>query len=268
MNEIKEYLVHSDNKVETIGNMRVGIEVEFTGISRRDLATYLVSKGCFKECKEGIHVVSGNKRVRLLLVDQKDRIWYLVVDKSINPQSKTGENVEENLDFMCELITPVLQDSSDFVFFFSIIKEIRERGGLVNDTCGIHIHIDAPKDIVTLKDIFTRFLIYQWELKDIFSIPDYRLAKYTKVYDLDLSCDFMNKIDYINSISDFQDFIYERLGQGKSRDDEKNPARYYMLNFDTMHKHGTLEFRLFNSTLDTKVINKYLGWVYSFVNYR
>lgn len=268
--KMKGFLTEIDEQgnMKSMGDMRVGIEVEFTGLNRRKLAKRFVRLGYFKKCIEETHMVSGSARIRLRLVDLKNRAWYLVVDRSILPESKSGKNVSGNIDYMCELVTPVLETEYDMLFFYSIIREIENRGGRVNSTCGIHIHVDAPKEVEVLKEIFERFLANQRKYAELFDIPTYRLEKYTKLYDDEFIEDFKDKKSSILSREDFLDFIYDRLGEGKPRDDEKNPARYFILNFDTMYKRGTLEFRMFNSTLKSKTINKYLGWVYSFINYK
>ena len=265
MEEIMDYLVYKEGVPTILSDFRVGIEVEFTGISKFVLAEHLVSIGKFKEKIVESRVVNGVTRVKIRLFDHLNRSWLLLVDRSIKPTSKDGANVEENLDFMCELVSPILQSSEDFTFFFSVIDEIRELGGLVNDSCGLHMHLDAPTDVHILKNISSRFITNQESYKDSLKVPDCRLEKYTKLYSKSFINSYNSVEPAIESISDLQDFIYDTLGEGKPRGYEKNPARYYMLNLDSIHKRGTIEFRLFNSTLNTNIINKYLGWVHSFM---
>lgn len=250
---------------QVLGKMRMGIEVEFTGVNRRDLAETMVKEGYFKDCVEEIHTVSGCKRIRLRLVDSADNYWYLVVDRSISPVIRQRIAKDEDIDFMCELVSPVLEDGQDILFFMLVIMKIRDLGGVVNDTCGIHVHLDAPQDIDTLKDIFYRFLMTQDDVSMDLCIPECRLNKYVKKYPKEFVKDYISCKDSIGSIGELQDFLYDRLEDGVSRDDEKNPARYYMLNLDSLHKRGTIEFRMFNSSLDNAIINKYLCWLYLFV---
>lgn len=265
MDEIKDYLVYKEGIPTVLSDFRVGIEVEFTGISKFELAEHLVSVGKFKEKRVESRVVNGATRVKIRLFDYLDRSWLLLVDRSINPTSKDGADVEENLDFMCELVSPILQSSEDFTFFFSVIDEIRELGGLVNESCGLHMHLDAPTNVKDLKGIFSKFISNQELYKESLKVPDCRLEKYTKLYSKSFINSYNSVEPAIESVSDLQDFIYDTLGEGKPRGYEKNPARYYMLNLDSIHKRGTIEFRLFNSTLNTDIINKYLGWIHSFM---
>lgn len=267
LNDVEGYItkLYDNFSIKTRGDMRFGIEVEFTGVSRRKLASYLVKEGYFIECNEEVHIVSGNRRIRLRLTDRRGAYWYLVVDRSIKPVFNHELPTDEDIDFMCELVTPVLK-GNDLLFFLMILREIYNIGGVVNETCGIHVHIDMVKDIEALKSLVVRFLRVQHSLSDLFSIPEYRLKKYTKVFPKEFEEELMSCIEDINSIEELQDFLYSKLGQGVSRDDEKNPARYYMLNLDTIHKRGTIEFRMFNSTLNAGIISRYLGWVYDFCN--
>lgn len=265
MEEIKDYLVYKEGVPTILSDFRVGIEVEFTGISKFVLAEHLVSVGKFKEKRVESRVVNGATRVKIRLFDHHDRSWLLLVDRSITPMSKDGTNVEEDIDFMCELVSPILQSSEDFLFFFSVIDEIRELGGLVNNSCGLHMHLDAPTNVDVLKNVFSRFITNQEIYKESLKVPECRLKKYIKLYSESFIHSYNDIEPNINSVSDLQDFIYNSLGEGYPRGYEKNPARYYMLNLDSIHKRGTIEFRLFNSTLNTNIINKYLGWVHSFM---
>ena len=254
------------NKVKVQKDVRAGIEIEFTGVNRKYLARYLVNEGYFVESREEIHIVAGSERTRIRMRDKRDKDWYLVVDKSIAPVITSRLSGDYDTDYMCELVSPVLEGGKDWKFLFNVLREIEFLGGVVNETCGIHIHVDAPEDTDKLKRVFTKLLSSQEKIEEKLNIQEYRLNKYTKVYPKEFCQEFSKKNSNIKTKEDLLEFVYSRLGEGVSRDDEKNPARYYMLNMDSIHKRNTIEFRMFNSTLDMGVIAGYLEWVHNFMD--
>lgn len=246
--------------------MRIGIEVEFTGISRRDAVCelmklwsipYDIEKYSYKE----------ETRTRYVIKDREGLKWSIVLDRSIHPVVSNGKASLEMDEYMCEIVSPVLDSEyeSDINKFASVLNAIRCAGAIVNETCGIHIHVDCPEDLKELYTMFSRFMNMQRNLQVEFGIPKYRLEGYCKEYSENLCNWFKDK--KFGTLEEFQHFFYNWLAPNVSRDDPKNPARYYMINMDSIHKLGTVEFRFFNSTLSPLVLKSYIAWLEGFISY-
>lgn len=245
--------------------MRIGIEVEFTGISRREAACELV-KLWGKPYDVETYSYKDETRNRFVIQDREGLKWSIVMDKSLHPVVSNGKASLEMDEYMCEIVSPVLDSEyeSDINKFASVLNAIRCVGAIVNETCGIHIHVDCPDDIRELYTMFGKFVSMQRSLQVEFGIPQCRLDGYCKEYSRDLCAWFKDK--KFKSREEFQDFFYGWLAPEVSRDDPKNPARYYMINMDSIHKLGTVEFRFFNSTLSPLVLKSYISWLEGFMS--
>lgn len=108
-------------------NLKYGIEIEFAGISR-ETAAETVADFFGTEFFYG----SGELDEREI-IDSSHRIWKVVKDGSID----TNDTREQ-----CELVSPVLT-YEDMEVLIQIADLITKAGGIVNRSCGIHIHVDC-----------------------------------------------------------------------------------------------------------------------------
>lgn len=115
-------------------NQKFGLELEFTGIARGSAAK-VISKvlGTKESFIGGIY-----KKHRIL--DKKGRSWFIMRDSSISPVKERSSAPEDY--YKCELVTPIC-NYEDIAIITKIIKALKERGMIVNSSCGIHIHVDG-----------------------------------------------------------------------------------------------------------------------------
>lgn len=231
--------------------MRLGIEVEFTGISTRETAK-LVAEYFDSEVEECIDFVDGEARDSYKVEDYNGQVWKVVEDRSIN-----SDNCE--FDHCCELISPVLEEFDEL---YDLLEILRLNGGKVNDTCGIHIHIDKLESL-KMFSLISEFFNIQDDVVQGFNIPRVRLSKYCKVYPRWFINSFLNRFNNSSSIDEMLDYFYSSLGNDEF---DKNKLRYYLLNLDSIRKIGTIEFRMFNSTLDETDMEEHIEWVKEFVS--
>lgn len=220
-------------------NLKYGIEIEFAGISRETAAETVAD---FFGAE--FFYVGGELDERDI-TDSRHRIWKVVKDGSID----TNDTQEQ-----CELVSPVLT-YEDMEVLIQIADLITKAGGKVNRSCGLHIHIDAvgftPQAVVNLVTLVgsREQLIYK-----ALEIPKNRL-RYCKRINEDLvemiqeqkpaTLENLKQYWYLES-------PYETV-QGKY-----HSTRYHGVNLHAMFTKGTVEFRLFNSTLEGKRIKAYL----------
>lgn len=119
-------------------NTRFGVEIEFTGITRKEAA------------QKAKKVLGGEVRYigtyyDAWSVDAPDgRTWKFMSDASIMTQKKKDGTISNATKYYSvELVTPILTYTEDIETLQNVIRELRKAGGFVNNSCGIHIHLDG-----------------------------------------------------------------------------------------------------------------------------
>jgi hypothetical protein len=137
-----------------------------------------------------------------------------------------------------------------------IIGLIRAHKGTIRPTCGLHIHVDMSKfthrEVV---NIVKAFIDKQYYIYKQFNIIKSRMSSTAQ------------KIPH-----SVKHLISERIVENLSKDKEvdygeKNEYftdRYYGLNLQSLSLHNTIEFRLFNGTIQPGRIKKYIKWCLEF----
>lgn len=112
-------------------DLRYGIEIEMTGLSRGKAAETLA--GFFGTRAE--HTGGGYDAYAVR--DAQDRVWKLVSDGSIQTQKKVrGQTVAADSTYSVELVSPVCV-YEDIGTIQEIVRALRRNSALVNDSCGI-----------------------------------------------------------------------------------------------------------------------------------
>ena len=256
---------------------KLGVEIEFTGVARKDVVTALENLFCTKaEEVQSKTAVDRYKYHRI--TDSNGDNWLVVRDRSITSQAyeyKFNDSIECDrfavrdlkgtdieTDYMVELVSPALTSKS-LPLLFSVIDLIKGLGGITNSSCGIHVHIDRPDSFEDIITLFKRFCLEQDNIFNYFKVEDWRLKKYCKPYN-----SYINIPDFDN-LDDFMLWLwnnYRDLEQDKHTAIELSKSlRYYGLNFYSLYQHNTIEFRLFNSSLDRTEVARILDWVLHFV---
>jgi hypothetical protein len=136
-----------------------------------------------------------------------------------------------------------------------LLNKIQYMEGRIKESCGLHIHIDA-KDLNNqeLANIISNFVKQQDKIIDKFEVNYDRLDQYchrlpSKVVEI-------TKED----ISTLRE--YDRCEVW-----EETEKKYYALNIEQLYygNYNTLEFRLFNGTLDFNTMSKYIRWTLKFI---
>ena len=115
-----------------------GIEIEFTGITRKEAAEAVA------KVVNGRVAVSGGA-VEVIAAD--GRKWKLVYDSSVSARRKMGNRITvvHNQDYQCELVSPILNYCRDIGTVQAIVRKLRKEGAFAPDTAGIHVHLDGAQ---------------------------------------------------------------------------------------------------------------------------
>lgn len=210
---------------------KFGIELEVSGISKEQAAEALNAAG--------VEAVAENYNHRTR------NYWKITTDSSI--QTDNG--------YACEAVSPPMPyRESSFVTIAKVCAALTEAGGTVNASCGMHVHVDcrgnADPDFYRL--LLTFYSKYEGEI-DMFVHENRRNNENTYCR--------TNK-----SLYDTWDRIwssYADVAPAYLTDIFSGVERYYKLNFASYVRHGTVEFRQFQGTLDAKQIR---AWVDFCVN--
>ena len=236
---------------ELLKKQRFGVEVEFTGITR-EMAARAV-----QEVVGG--TISGPRRdayYTRTIKDSQRRTWKVMRDSSISPKMNVGSaNPDE---YRVEFVTPPLK-YEDIETLQNIIRKFKEIGGVPHSSCGIHIHIDGANHTATSLRRMVNFMLSRQEIiyealnigarKDRWCRPICKKLYDTMKKESNLTKDKAEQI----WCSEANDNYW-----GGVNHNHYNETRYHALNLHSFFSKGTVEFRLFNSTLHAGRIKAYI----------
>ena len=226
-----------------------GVELEFRGITRetavKTVKHVLVNKEQMFTC-ESIRSLN-NCYSTLQVTDISGRNWSVQRDSSV-----AGDGGES-----CELVTPILRGTSDILLLQDVVRSIRKKGGRVNKTCGMHVHIGAkdytPQNLRILSNMWhsRQPILYAGCLVN----SENRNVNYCQPLSDDF-IDRLNKIKPQDWLTFWQQWYYDYEPRINNFADVNivsvrhyHDSRYHSLNLHSFNMRRTIEFRLFNGTL-------------------
>ncbi len=215
-----------------------GCEIELTGINRATAAQTLAD--LFGTRAE--HSGGGYDAYRVKDLDGKE--WKIVRDGSIHPECRR-RSVLIGETYKVELNSPKLE-YGEMEKLQEVVRSLRHAGGIVNDSCGMHVHVDASKHTPqSLKNVLS--IIYSKEdiLFAALKVNPARIDNYCQAVDEPI----LEEIRKLPSGASM-DQLKDRWYRGRDGSDyHYHQSRYHALNLHSVFYHGTVEWRLFNSTL-------------------
>ena len=182
--------------------------------------------------------------------DEQNRQWKLVKDSSIKCENRSGDPAGGA--YAVEMVSPICV-YEDIGAVQELIRKLREAGARVNDSCGIHVHVDASAHTVTtLRNIVNIMAAKEDLLYKALQVNVSR-ENYCKKADTRF-------LDDVNRQRPRSMQELERLWYNgpSGRGDHYDSTRYHALNLHSVFSKGTIEFRLFNSTLHAGKIKAYI----------
>lgn len=192
-----------------------------------------------------------------IIADQAARKWKVMRDGSIS--SIQSDNSNSPIDeYKVELVTPPL-NYTDIELLQNIIRKLRENGARTNTSCGIHVHVDGANHTPNSLKRLINFMVARqdliYEALEIKSRGERWCQK--------LSANLLKEMKSCTELSrnDAERIWYSPANDGYiSGIDHQhyNPTRYHGVNLHSYFSNGTVEFRLFNSTLHAGKIKAYI----------
>jgi hypothetical protein len=220
-----------------------GVEVEMTGITReqaaRALAEYFETE---PEHTRGIYDAWE-------VADPEGKDWKLMSDSSIRGERRTdmGDMPTDSPLYRVEMVTPKLT-YEELPKFQECVRRVRKAGAKVNNSCGLHVHVDASNhNRQSLKNLLGIMFSKEDILFKALKVDERRAERWCKkVREPMLRQARKLSNDETQNLTQLENVWYEGL-DGSA--DHYNWTRYHALNLHSVFYRGTVEWRCFNSTL-------------------
>ena len=180
-------------------------------------------------------------------------------DSSIRGEQKTSDGYARTGDrhYWVEMVSPKLT-YVELPKFQECVRQMRHAGGKVNDSCGIHVHVDASNhNRQSLKNLLSIMFSKEDILFKALNVNPDRVAAYCKkVREPMLQKARQLSAEETTDLTQLESIWYEgNVESGK----HYNWPRYYALNLHSVFYRGTVEFRCFNSTLHAEQAAAYVN---------
>lgn len=233
-------------------NQLFGVEVEMTGITR-EKAARLVAEVLGTTPS---HPESNCYHTRTI-ADLAARKWKIMRDSSIEA-IRNDDTIEPLDEYRVEFVTPPL-NYSDIELLQNIIRKLRENGAKAHSSCGIHIHVDGANHTAASLRRLVNFMTARQDLiYEALQIGD-RESNWCHKLNKTL-LDAMKKDKNLTK-EKAEEIWYSRANDGYCGGIDHqhyNATRYHGVNLHSFFTKGTVEFRLFNSTLHAGKIKAYI----------
>ena len=232
-------------------NQLFGVEVEMTGITREKAATIVAE-------------ILGTTASRpdstcyqtRIIADQAARKWKVMRDSSITSIRNDGSDASMD-EYKVEFVTPPL-GYDDIELLQNIIRKLRESGAKSHSSCGIHIHVDGANHNANSLRRLVNFMTSRQDL--IYEALEIGSRE----------SDWCQKLNsnLLKAMKENRELTKEKAEEiwyssandgycGGVSHEHYNKTRYHGVNLHSYFSKGTVEFRLFNSTLHAGKIKAY-----------
>ena len=213
-----------------------GCEIELTGINRATAAQTLADLfGTRAEHSGGYDAYC--------VKDLDGKEWKIVRDASIHPEGYVRSSTSG--EYKVELNSPKLE-YAEMEKLQEVVRALRRAGGKVNSSCGMHVHVDASKHTPqSLKNVLSIMYSKEDILFAALKVNPVRISSYCQPVDEPI----LNAIRKLPAGASM-DMLKDRWYRGRDGSDyHYDQSRYHACNLHSVFYHGTVEWRLFNSTL-------------------
>lgn len=235
-----------------------GVEVEMTGITRRQAAEALAAYFGTTPQYLGTYYDTWG------VTDPEGKEWKLMSDGSINPERKTADGYTSHFErgirrgeYQVEMVTPKLT-YAELPKLQECVRRVRKAGAKTNSSCGIHVHVDAANhNRQSLKNLLGIMYSKEDILFKALQVNEARASRWCqKVREPMLLQARQLSSDETTDLTQLEQIWYEG---NVSSTDHYNWTRYYALNLHSVFYRGTVEWRCFNSTLHAGKVAAYVN---------
>lgn len=227
-------------------NQKFGIEIELTGITRRDAAKVIAKfYGTTENYKGGVYL-------QYEVPTNDGRCFKVMRDLSIVAETKDGRPATSEMQ--TEVVSPICT-YEDIENIQQIVRELRHKGAIANSSCGIHVHINAaPHNARSIRNIVNIMTSKEDILFKALQVSDRRAERWCK----------KNEMTFVNKLNKAKPQTTDTIGNiwyggnMNRRYDHYDSSRYHALNLHAVWQKGTIEFRCFNGTTHAGKIKTYI----------
>ena len=218
-----------------------GVEIELTGITRAEAAEALAAY--FETTPQR----SYDNYDSWYVPDREGKQWRIMSDGSIRAEWNDDGHYRRTTDpeYRVEMVTPKLT-YDEMEKFQECVRRVRQAGGKVNDSCGMHVHVDASKHTPqSLKNALSIMYSKEDILFKALKVNESRVERWCqKVRE-----PMLEKIRKLPANTTMDRLKQEWYEGSDGSYQHYNWTRYYALNLHSVFYRGTLEWRCFESTL-------------------
>ncbi len=227
-----------------------GVEIEMTGLTREQAAKAAA------ELWNSTARHTGRGYDAWEVTDLEGKVWKFMSDGSISSERWcNGEYVSaNNSEYRVEMVTPKL-GFDEIPKLQEAVRAVRKAHAKVNESCGIHVHIDASRfDNQSLKNLMSIMYSKEDLLFQALQVPESRVQRWCQPVREDM-LQQARRMTAGASRSRLERIWY----QGDvNRTEHYNWTRYHALNLHSVFYRGTVEYRMFNSTLHAGRVKAYI----------
>lgn len=231
-----------------------GVEIEMTGLTRKKAA---MIAAMFFETGEYRYIGTGYDT--WAAIDLQGREWKFMSDSSIRQEN--GEAVE--------LVTPILTYDNDIEILQKLIRELRAGGAIANagHGCGVHVHIGLGDHTGKSLTNLARLMVSHEDLLiKAIGIEPRRLERFCRKVDRS----FIERLAKTkpDSIRGVRECWYDgNPDYFEGQRNHYNNSRYRMLNYHSIGRTGTIEFRMyqFDNPSDGKKNGLHAGMLRAYI---
>ena len=233
-------------------NQLFEVEVEMTGITREKAAKIVA------EVLNSISSDSDNTCYKTrTITDSSARKWKVMRDSSITSIRNDGSTAPMD-EYKVEFVTPPL-NYEDIELLQNIIRKLRENGAKSHSSCGIHIHVDGVNHNANSLRRLVNFMTSRQDL--IYEALEIGNREHDWCHKLNSTLLTEMKKDKNLSKEKVEQIWYSSANDGYCGGIDHqhyNSTRYHGVNLHSYFSKGTVEFRLFNSTLHAGKLKAYI----------
>lgn len=176
--------------------------------------------------------------------DREDKVWKIVYDSSIRPVRPERSRYPED-EYKVEMNSPKLE-YSEMEKLQEVVRTLRHAGAVVNDSCGMHVHVDASNHTPqSLKNALSIMYSKEDILFKALKVNEHRVERWCKK----VREPMLEKIRKLPADTTMERLKQEWYDGQDGSYQHYNWTRYYALNLHSVFYRGTLEWRCFESTL-------------------
>lgn len=227
-----------------------GVEIEMTGLTREQAAKAAA------QLWNTTARHTGRSYDTWEVKDPEGKIWKFMSDGSIHSERWSGGEYSftNDSEYRVEMVTPKL-DYGEIPKLQEAVRAMRKAHAKVNESCGLHVHVDASRfDNQSLKNLMSIMYCKEDLLFQALQVPESRVERWCKPVREDMLRQARRMT--ANASRSRLEWIWY---QGDVNATEHyNWTRYHALNLHSVFYRGTVEYRMFNSTLHAGRIKAYV----------